>query len=93
MSDVARREGSAAGTNGGALYQATAEPLPEPHGCILTQVFLVFGTEMLFLPVGLMPAVADAMRVQRWLFSRALGDFFVEDRSRLSAIRSLDNQS
>lgn len=93
MSDVARREGSAAGTNAGALYQATAEPLPEPHGRILTQVFLVFGTEMLFLPVGLMPAAADAMRVQRWLFSRALGDFFVEDRSRLPAIRSLDNQS
>ena len=58
---MARREGSAIGTDAGALYQVTEEPLPESHGCIPTHVFLVFGTEMLLLPVGLMLAADSSL--------------------------------
>lgn len=51
-----RREALAVGTDAGALYQATEELLPEPHSCILTQVFLMPGAKTLLLPVGLMLA-------------------------------------
>jgi len=56
MSDMARREGLVVGINARVLYQVTEEQLPETHSCIMTQMFLVFGTEMFLLPVGLMLA-------------------------------------
>lgn len=56
LSDMDRREALSVGTDAGALYQTTEELLPEPHSCILTQVFLMSGTKTLLLPVGLMLA-------------------------------------
>lgn len=35
MGDLARREGSAVGTDAGALYQDREEPLPQPVGLML----------------------------------------------------------
>lgn len=61
MSYTARREGLAVGTDAGAVHETPEESIPKPHGFILAQVFLVFGREMLLLPVGLMLAADSSL--------------------------------
>lgn len=52
-------------------------------------MFLVYGPEMLLLPVELISA--DTSSVPGEFFSGALGDLFTEAQPRLSAFCSLDN--